>query len=183
MNEMTTDKVRAMLAEGATRKRRSVAACALGLLPKKPKRVWTGWVRGQHYWRGRKVILPGGTVGSVYGCVRSKVIVRSDDPFSITGFVDRVYDADDLVVYKVPAAIVLGKGKRGVKERPSAIKARTSRINGCFPPRSQSRPRGRPRKDIYNTQAELLNASPLKPDLPPGGSSSGAIARTNTEDF
>lgn len=118
----------------------------LGSLAKKPKRKWTGWIKGVHYWRGRKVILADGTVGSVYGCVRSKVIVRVEDPLSILGFVDRVYDAKDLDVYRHPAAIELGKGKRGIRERRSVIKALTSRLNGCLPPKPRSRPRGRPPK-------------------------------------
>jgi hypothetical protein len=141
-----TDQLRQILNASEKRQRRSIAACVMGSLSKKPMRTWTGWIGEEHYWRGRKVILPGGIVGCVYGCVRSKAIVRVEAPLSILGFVDRVYDADDLIVYRNPAAVELGKGKRGVRERPSAIKAETSRLNGYAPPRPGSRPRGRPRK-------------------------------------
>jgi hypothetical protein len=142
----TLEQLRLTLAASAQHERRSLAGFILGLLPKKPKRNWTGWIRGLHFWRGRKVILPDGGVGPVYGCVRSKVIVRVEEPLSILGFVDRVYDANDLRVFKVPAAVELGKGKRGIRERPSAIKRESSPINGHAPSRPGSRPRGRPRR-------------------------------------
>lgn len=140
------EQVRLTLAAGAERNQRRIAGAILGSLPKKPKRTWTGWIKGEHFWRWRKVVLPDGRVGSVYGSVRSRVIVRVEEPFAVEGFTDRVYDAAALRVYKLPAAVILGRAKRGVKERPSALKAATSRLNGCAPVRLGSRPRGRPLK-------------------------------------
>lgn len=142
------EQLRTTLSASEKRKNRSIAAYVLGSLPKRPKRTWTGWIQGVHYWRGRKVIVPDGTVGSVYGCVRSRVIVRVENPHSILGFVDRVYAANDLDVYRHPAAIELGKGKRGVREKKSERKAAAARINGNAPVRPESRPRGRPKKSV-----------------------------------
>jgi hypothetical protein len=146
--KMTIEDLQDMLAASARRQRRSLAGWVLGSRLKKPQRIWTGWVRGQHYWRGRKVIAPEGTVGAVYGSVRSKVIVRVEDPHSILGFADRVYNADDLGVYKLPAAVELGKGKRGVREKKSERKAAAARINGYAPVRPGSRQRGRPKNPL-----------------------------------
>ncbi len=140
------DQLGQTLATSAERQRRSLAAFVLGSLPKRQPKKWTGWLRDVHLWRGRKVVLPNGRVGGVYGSVRGQVIVRVEDPLSILGFVDRVYDADDLAVYKLPAAVELGRGKRGVKEQPSTLKAASSRVNGYAPARPGSPPRGRPRK-------------------------------------
>lgn len=122
----------------------SAAGRALGSLPKKPKRKWTGWIGGVHFWQWRRVILPDGRVGCVYGCVRGQVIVRVEDAIAIVGFIDRIHDASDLRVYKHPAAVKLGQAKRGVRECRSNLKAVTSWLNGCAPPRPGSRPRGRP---------------------------------------
>ena len=72
--------------------------------------------------------------------------MRVEAPHSILGYGDGVCGADDLNIYRLPAAIELGKSKRGVRERPSARKGIASRINGCAPPRPGSRPRGRARK-------------------------------------
>lgn len=140
------EHLRAALKTLKTKKTRSIAGFVLGSLPKKPKRVWTGWIQGVHYWRGRRVILPDGSVGSVYGAVRNQVIVRLEDPLSILGFADRVYSVDELRVFKIPAAMELGKGKRGIQESKSERKAAAARINGCAPVRLGNRPRGRPRK-------------------------------------
>ena len=123
---------------------RSMAAFILGSLPKKPAKRWTGWLGSDHLWRGRRVILPDGRVGYVVGAVRGEVIVRVDAAFSIQGFTDAIYPAEDLRMFKMPAAVELGRGKRGVRERPSALKAMTSRLNGSMPPRPGSRRRGRP---------------------------------------
>lgn len=128
----------------AMERKMSAAASALRSLPRKPVRMWTGWINGEHCWRGRLVILPDGNLGKVYGALRQKVIVRIDDSVSADGFVDRVFDAQQLRIFKNPAAVELGWAKTGVTERKSELKARTSRANGAAPVRPGSRPRGRP---------------------------------------
>jgi hypothetical protein len=44
----------------------SAAARALATLPRRKSRKWTGWLHGQHCWRGRPVVLPNGEVTEVY---------------------------------------------------------------------------------------------------------------------
>jgi hypothetical protein len=123
-----------------------MAAFVLGRMPKRGRRQWTGWIGKQHAWRWRKVIVPDGRVGQVFGCLRGLVIVRLDAPFTIEGFRDQVFAVSKLRIFKTPAAVALGQAKRGVRERKSERKAAAARKNGCLPPRPGSRPRGRPRR-------------------------------------
>lgn len=116
-------------------------------LRKTPPRTgaWCGWLRDYHLRKGDKVILPDGRVGVVYGAARGKIIVWKDrvDPGCWPA---DVYAASVIRRFKNPAAVVLGGSKRGVKERPSEIKASTARQNGRRPVRAGSRPRGRPKR-------------------------------------
>lgn len=132
------------------RRQRSTAATVLGSLPKKQRKKWSGWIGQDHFWRGRRVVLPDGHVAEVYGVVRQQVIARWHDPHSVDPVKVAVFNAGDVQAFKVPAAVALGRYKRGVRERRSALKAETSPINGCAPPKAGSRPRGRPRKFSTN---------------------------------
>lgn len=134
-----------MLTRIRVQRERSTAASVLGSLLKKQKRKWTGWIGDKHFWRGRRVVLPGGQVAEVYGIVRGRLIAKWNDPHSLDPNKAAVFNAHDIQVFRLPAAVALGRCKRGVQERPSALKADTSRINGYAPPRPGSRPRGRPR--------------------------------------
>lgn len=136
---------RTVFEEMMDRRDRRVAATVLGSMPKKQRKMWSGWIGQDHFWRGRRVVLPGGQVAEVYGVVRGQVIARWHDPHSLDPHKAAVFDAHDVKVFKLPAAILLGRCKRGIRERPSAVKAKTSRLNGYAPPRP-GRLRGRPRK-------------------------------------
>jgi hypothetical protein len=132
---------------------RSMAAFILGCMPKRRRpRRWTGWIGDQHVWRWRKVIVPDGRVGHIYGCLRALCIVRLDAPFSIEGFKDQIFRVSELRLYKHPAAVTLGQAKRGARERKSERKAAAARKNGCLPPRPGSRPRGRPRRGDFQVK-------------------------------
>jgi len=124
-----------------------MAAMTLGALPKRQRRRWTGWIGDKHVWRGRRVILPNGIIAEVYGVLRGQAAVFWSDPFWVEGTRRDVVPVDQLIVYKHPAAIVLGKLKRGCKEQPSERKGAACRANGSRPVRPGHRPRGRPRKD------------------------------------
>jgi hypothetical protein len=126
------------------RRQRSKAASVLGSLAKRQPKKWTGWIGQEHFWRGRRVVLPGGQVAEVYGVVRQQVISKWHDPYSVDPLKIAVFGAGDVTVFKLPAAVALGRCKRGTRERPSTAKAATSRLNGHEPPRRGSRPRGRP---------------------------------------
>jgi hypothetical protein len=110
----------------------------------KPRR-WTGFLaEGCRAWYGRRVLLPDGTVGSICAIIRGQAVARWDDPHCIEGARLGLFEAADLRPYRLPAAVALGKSKRGVKERPSKRKAQSARINGRMPTRPGRR-RGRPR--------------------------------------
>lgn len=134
-----------------------MAAMTLGAVPKRQRRRWTGWIRDEHFWRGRRVILPNGVVAEVYGVLRGQAAVCWPDLFWVEGTRRDVVPVDQLTVYKHPAAIVLGKLKRGGKEKFSECKQITSRLNGARPVRAGHRPRGRPRKVAAATATGIIN--------------------------
>jgi hypothetical protein len=133
------------LRRGALLELALMAGAALGSMPKNQPRRWTGWIGREHFWRGRKVILPTGVVAEVYGVQRGQAAVRWADPHWVEGVRYAVVRVDDLVVYRHPAAIVMGKLKRGCKEQFSECKQSACRLNGALPVRPGRRPRGRPR--------------------------------------
>lgn len=129
---------------GATELKR--AAAELGRLPRLGRKVWTGFLEdGQRAWRGRKVIMPDGRVAAIYCVVRGNAGLVWDDPTRVEGLGMKLLPVHKLKVFKSPAAVLLGKAKRGVREAHSEAKVLAARSNGCKPPRPGKR-RGRPRK-------------------------------------
>lgn len=126
----------------------SEAARALGKLREFKKR-WSGYVNGQRVWRGREIELPDGRRAFVYGALRGTVawslqpvgaLYCPDGPHGFGATRQEL-----IILVRNAHAQLLGRRKRGVRERPSKAKAAAARINGRMPPRSGSRPRGRPR--------------------------------------
>lgn len=109
------------------------------------QRIYTGAIDGRRAWRGMKVILSDGHIGELVTVRRGAALVMWRDEFAVKPDKIGACRTGELRRYKLPAAVALGGRKRGVKERPSARKAKAARINGCAPPRPGSRPRGRPR--------------------------------------
>ena len=108
-------------------------------------RKWTGYLgHRERAWRGRKVILPDGRVAEIYAAIRGLVGLA---PQQRTKFraADLLVRADQVHVWKHPAAVLLGRAKAGIVERKSVRKARAARLNASLPPRPGSQPRGRPR--------------------------------------
>jgi hypothetical protein len=89
------------------------------------------------------VVLPGGRLSTVYGILREKVVVLKDPQSDIFPPFD-VFPAEQIKRWKNPNAVVLGKLKRGVRERHSIKKMFTCWRNGRQPVRMGNRPRGRP---------------------------------------
>jgi hypothetical protein len=110
------------------------------------QRVYTGVIGNQRAWRNMKVILPDGSIGTVYFARRGAAVVLWRDELALKPDKVGACKTAELRRYKCPAAVILGACKHGVKERPSAQKAKAARINGCCPPRPGNRPRGRPAK-------------------------------------
>jgi hypothetical protein len=141
----------------------SLAACSLALrrhelrsIPKKPKR-WTGMLaKPKRSWYGRLIILPDGVIGKLYGVLRGAALVWRPAPFAVGEQLLEKYTIDQLRLYKMPSAVVLGRRKRGKKERPSELKARTARKNGRCPCRP-GRQRGRPK---ISSNAQLQKPPP-----------------------
>jgi hypothetical protein len=128
------------------------AAAALGRLPRKRKRQWSGWLHGKHLRRDDLVVVPDGQVRRIFGAVRGSVIVLKY-PIPERGLPAEIFRAEDLRLYKNPNAVIIGSLKRGRKEARSQKKIEACRHNGCEPPRPGSRPRGRPRKGVSTALA------------------------------
>ncbi len=127
------------------------------------KRIYTGVIGGRRAWRGMPVVLQRGLIGNVFLARQGIAVVNWTDPFNINPNRVGYFRVGDLTRFKLPAAALLGSQKRGIKERPSARKARAVRRNGSAPPRPGSRPRGRPRR---------------QPDAAPGQTPSAETRKT-----
>jgi hypothetical protein len=128
----------------------SLAAAQLGMLRHEARtrqpRVYTGRVFDRRAWRGMRVILPNGQIGSLYRAVRGAAVVSWRDEFALRPDQHVAVGTEELQPFKIPAAVILGGAKQGIRERPSARKAEVARRNGRAPVRPGSRSRGRPRK-------------------------------------
>jgi hypothetical protein len=124
----------------------TAAARSLARQPRNQPRRWTGWLHGQHCWRGRLIVLPDGEIAPLFWTWRKRVLLKNhmDKEFRDWAVWARRWE-EDVRLYKNPSAVTLGQRKRGVRERPSIKKLEAARRNGCLPPRPGSRPRGRPR--------------------------------------
>jgi hypothetical protein len=134
----------------------SMAASTLGAMPKREPKRWTGWIGKTHFWRGRRVVLRNGVVAEVFGVVRGLAAISWSDPHWIENVRHDVLPVDELIVYKTPAAVVLGKLKLGRKEEKSLCKQISCRLNGARPVRPGHRPRGRPRKAQATASASMI---------------------------
>jgi hypothetical protein len=98
-------------------------------------------------YRGQPVVLPDDTVGFIHGILRGRAAIWKDSPFMIGEREHLVVDVSDIRRYRLPSAVLLGRQKAGVVERPSARKRLSCRKNGCRPCRWGRR--GRPRKPLH----------------------------------
>lgn len=106
---------------------------------------WTGFVNGQRCRRGQRVLMLDGVGGELMFARRGLVLVFADRRASVLHSRFRRVEQEQLVVCKMPEAVLLGARKLGRRERPSERKAAACRRNGACPVRPGSRPRGRPR--------------------------------------
>lgn len=128
----------------------SRAGRSLAKLPRKQPRKLTGLLHGRRCWRGQRILLPGGWQAFLWACKRGKVFWSLDPNVILFGVptAEREWGvlAESGVTLEMnAAAAILGQGKGGVKEAPSALKASAARANGCRPCRAGRR-RGRPRR-------------------------------------
>lgn len=91
-------------------------------------------------------VVVNGQVAELLFAKRGAAAIRWRDELSLRPEQYGACRTTELRPFKNPAAVLFGSLKRGVRERPSAKKARAARCNGSRPPRAGSRPRGRPRK-------------------------------------
>lgn len=112
----------------------------------RPAKLYTGYLGRRRAWFGQPVVLPGNIVGNLISVYRGFAAVAWEDPFALQRKRVNAFETKSLHPYKHPAAVVLGRLKRGRKERDSESKKRAARRNGCRPVRAGSRPRGRPPK-------------------------------------
>ena len=113
----------------------------LARLPRFPGRRWTGFVDGRRRRRGFPAIASNGQSWEV-------LIVRRGVALAVRDDGDVTVKWLPLKTLKVPnnkSAVLLGRLKRGVRERPSTAKAASARVNGAMACRPGKR-RGRPRK-------------------------------------
>ncbi|MCX6929226.1 MAG: hypothetical protein NT154_39310 [Verrucomicrobia bacterium] len=136
-----------------TPEKASAAARTLATLPRNQPRRLTGFLRGRRAWRGQRILLPGGRPAFVWGCTRGKVVWSLDPKELLCGVLNAgkewgVLPESAVTLEMNAAAAVLGRGKRGITEAPSALKAASCRANGHRPARPGHRPRGRPRRHL-----------------------------------
>ena len=144
---------RSMEAPGKTESAPSVEQLAdaartlAGLLRKKPKE-FAGFFRNQPCRFGQMARTPLGEILPIvfayYGRVFLDVDVPKGTPLSEV-WPRITWRERQLQIVKHPAAVALGRLKRGKKERPSELKKMTARANGAKPCKPGKR-RGRPRK-------------------------------------
>lgn len=115
------------------------------LVAKRPRHYlpkFVGKINGEKIRRGSAVRLPSGETRYVQAMVGGEIIVR---PHADSAGYFEVFPVAGVVRVKNPAAVLLGGLHRGTRERPSAAKAASARLNGLMPCRP-GRHRGRPRK-------------------------------------
>jgi hypothetical protein len=126
----------------------SEAASALAHLPRNQPRKMTGWLHGQHCWRGRLLVLRDGEVAPLNWSSRGRVLLLNYKNMEVPDFLRwGAIREDDVRFHKSPEAVLLGSRKAGVKEQPSIRKQAAARANGCAPCRD-GRKRGRPPKSF-----------------------------------
>lgn len=128
----------------------SEAARQLARLPRRRKRIWSGWLNDRvRTYRNMRVELPGGEQVYTFGAKRG-LLVYVREPDMCVGDPDEagrswgVVLASKVEVVRNPQAVLLGQMKAGTREHRSPSKAATARCNGAKPARRG--PRGRPRK-------------------------------------
>jgi len=127
----------------------SDAARTLARLPRNQPRKLTGWLHGQHCWRGRLLALPDGEVAPLLWCSRGRVLLRNYRDLELPDFLRWGGRREhDVRFHKCPEAVLLGSRKAGVKERPSTRKQQAAQRNGAMPARAGSRRRGRPKLSV-----------------------------------
>lgn len=139
----------------------SAAARALAQMPRRPKRIWSGWINDStRAYRNMAVVLPGNRIAFVFGVLRGRLVFTLQ-PGVCAGNPDEagrswgVVSASSVRVVRNEHAVLLGHRKRGVCERSSELKIATARANGRQPPRAGRRPRGRPRTVVRVTPMNM----------------------------
>jgi hypothetical protein len=123
----------------------TAAARQMAKRPRKRRRRWTGWLHGEHCWRGRLVVLPDGEIAPLLWCNRGRVLLWFYRDMTFQEYLLWAGRREhDVRLYRTPEAVLLARRKTGKKERKSEAKARACRANGLKPCRPGKR-RGRPR--------------------------------------
>ena len=123
-------------------------SAAAGLIAMRPRirrriRKFTGFFQGERIRRMSLFRVPTGETLPACLILRDMIYVMRP-PDTTLKYIER-YDASVVRRVKNPAAVLMGKLKKGQPERPSAAKAAAARRNGLMPCRP-GRKRGRPRK-------------------------------------
>jgi hypothetical protein len=113
------------------------AARALASRPRGKRKKWSGYVNGERVWRGRQIELPGGVSAYCYGALRG-VVVWSFHPTCLPGEIGEplgwgALPQEAVRLVRNSDAQLLGRRKRGVRERWSEVKKASARNNGRKP--------------------------------------------------
>jgi hypothetical protein len=127
----------------------SIAARQLALLQRQPKRIWSGYIGDKRAFRDMAILLPNGRQAWVFGVQRQQVVFTAElnGPVGAVDGIGKswgVVAAASVRIVRNPYASVLGREKRGRRERRSELKIASARANGRMPARRGRR--GRPRK-------------------------------------
>ncbi len=146
------------------------AAQKLGSQPKllfqgrrRQLRKWTGFVSGKRCWIGRLVVLPDGRVAELRSAFRGTALVRLCQNDATETTPEFLIPTKLLWLWKNPAAVAMGRLKRGTHERRSAKKAMACCRNARMPAKPGNRVRGRPRQNAPAWRQFVLKTNSTPP--------------------
>lgn len=127
----------------------SAAAQQLARLPRQPKRIWSGYIGDKRAFRDMAILLPNGMQAWVFGVQRQQVVFTEElnGPVGTVGGIGNSWGVVPAALVRIvrnPFASLLGREKRGRRERRSKLKIASAQRNGAMPARRGRR--GRPRK-------------------------------------
>jgi hypothetical protein len=105
--------------------------------------------------------LPNGEIAPVYWCSRNRVLLQPNGRDHASYVMWAARNANEVQLFKNREAEMLGRLKRGIKERPSAAKAAAARMNGVRPC-APGKHRGRPRKSAHLVKTMAFQSGPVE---------------------
>src|SRR5262249_48114635 len=114
-----------------------------GFRQRRRQRKFTGVLEGRRRPIGQRVVLRDGRIAELRASIRGEVVASWIDWTKVDPLQMDLFRANEVRVFRLPAARLLGSLKRGVSEVQSEKKRRACQRNGrraCKPGRQRGRP-------------------------------------------